>query len=84
MVACYGPHVGPWLRARGNEVGVRVKCLGPGEFIVLQAQLHPELEPVEQVIREDGDFPIPDKFQRIRFKKMGGAKPTSVELMVNG
>jgi hypothetical protein len=84
MVACYGPHVGPWLRARGNEVGVRVKCLGEGEIVTVQAQLHPELEPVETVIRAEGDFPIPEKFTRIRFKKEGGAKPTSVELVVNG
>lgn len=81
MVACYGPHEGPWLRARGNETGIRVTCLGEGEVIVVRhmngtEQVH------ERTITADGTFPLPTQFSRISFKKLGGSKPTSVELVV--
>jgi hypothetical protein len=81
MVACYGPHEGPWLRARGNETGVRVTCLGDGEYIVMRYQ-NGTPEVCETVLYNEGTFPLPKGFSRISFKKLGGVKPTSVELVV--
>ena len=83
MVACYGPHDGPWLRARGNEVGIRVRCLGIGEYVSVEYQNEsPQLTSI--LLSNEGDFPIPTPFKRIRFRKLGGAKPTSVEILVDG
>lgn len=81
MVACYGPHEGPWLRARGNEVGIRVKCLGTGEYVVVEHQ-NGSPEMTSTLLSSEGDFPVPLGFSRIRFRKLGGVKPTSVELVV--
>jgi hypothetical protein len=36
----------------------------------------------EKMFTENGIFPLPPKFSRISFKKLGGAKPTTVELIV--
>lgn len=80
MVACYGPHNGPWLRARGNEVGIRVKCLGPGESVTAEWQTGSQTNSLK--ITADGDYPAPERFQRIHFLKEGGIKPTTVEIMV--
>lgn len=81
MVACYGPHQGPWLRARGNETGVKVTCLGEGEYVVMLHQNGgPEVH--ETMLYNEGIFPLPEQFSRISFKKLGGSKPTSVELVV--
>lgn len=81
MVACYGPHEGPWLRARGNETGIRVTCLGEGEYVIVRHQNgSPEVS--ETMISTEGVFPLPQGFSRISFKKLGGVKPTSVELIV--
>jgi hypothetical protein len=82
MVACYGPHEGPWLRARGNEVGIRIKCLGIGEHVIVEHQ-NGSSQTTSFPLFSEGDFPIPD-FSRIRFWKVGGTKPTSVEILVNG
>lgn len=81
MVACYGPHEWPWLRARGNETGIRVTCLGEGEYVVMRHQ-NGTSEVHETMISSEGVFPLPDRFSRISFKKLGGVKPTSVELLV--
>jgi hypothetical protein len=80
MVACFGPHVGPWLRARGNETGIKVKCLGDGEKVIAVYEDGSDLLK-ELDISAEGEHPIP-KFTRIRFRKEGGLKPTSVELTV--
>lgn len=80
MVACFGPHEGPWLRARGNEVGIKVKCLGEGEKVIAiyrdKQGLIQELD-----VSAEGEHPLPD-FIMIRFRKEGGKRPTSVELLV--
>lgn len=81
MVACFGPHDGPWLRARGNEVGIRVKCLGVGEYVVVEHQ-NGSPEMTSLLLSSEGDFPIPEGFSRIRFRKLGGVKPTTVALLV--
>lgn len=81
LVACFGPHEGPWLRARGNETGIRITCLGEGEYVVVRHQ-NGTSEVHEQVLNTEGVFPLPHKFSRISFKKLGGCKPTSVELVV--
>jgi hypothetical protein len=81
MVACFGPHEGPWLRARGNETGIRVTCLGEGEMVVARHQ-NGSAETHETMLTSNGIFPLPPKFSRISFKKLGGAKPTTVELVV--
>lgn len=81
MVACYGPHEGPWLRARGNETGIRVTCLGEGEYVIVRHQNGTD-EVQELTLDREGVFPLPAGFRRISFKKLGGVKPTSVELLV--
>lgn len=81
MVACFGPHEGPWLRSRGTETGVRITCLGEGEYIVARLQNgDPSIK--EHWFDSNGVFPLPSKFSRISFKKMGGVMPTSVELLI--
>lgn len=81
MVACFGPHQGPWLRARGNETGIRVTCLGEGEYVVVLWQ-NGDPEVHQTMLTQEGIFPLPEQFSRISFKKLGGSKPTSVELVV--
>lgn len=81
MVACFGPHEGPWLRARGNETGIRVTCLGKGEYVVVRHQ-NGTTEVHETMLDHEGIFPLPERFSRISFKKLGGSKPTTVELVV--
>lgn len=80
MVACFGPHEGPWLRARGNETGIKVKCLGDGEVVTaIVKDRSGSLKEID--ISSEGEHPIPE-FAMIRFRKIGGIKPTSVELLV--
>lgn len=81
LVACFGPHEGPWLRARGNETGVRITCLGDGEHIIMRHQ-NGTAEVIEQMLSGEGVFPLPSGFRRISFCKVGGTKPTTVELVV--
>lgn len=81
MVACYGPHEGPWLRSRGNETGIRITCLGQGEHVVACYQ-NGTSEVHELVYENEGIFPFPKAVSRISFKKHGGISPTSVELIV--
>jgi hypothetical protein len=83
MVACFGPHDGPWLRARGNEVGIRVEHLGVGEYVSVEYQ-NGSSQTNSYLISSPGDFPTPEAFKRIRFRKLGGVKPTTVALLVNG
>lgn len=81
LVACYGPHEGPWLRARGNETGIRVTCLGEGESVIAQWQ-NGTSEVHDSTLTNEGISPLPKVFSRIRFCKQGGLKPTTVELVV--
>lgn len=83
LVACMGPHDGPWMRARGNETGVRVMFLGEGERIF--ADMEVAGLPKDPVLLDaEGTFPIP-AFDRIRFRKEGVCtRHTTVELVVDG
>lgn len=36
----------------------------------------------ETMLPGEGIFPLPEQFSRVCFKKLGGSKPTTVELMV--
>lgn len=55
--------------------------MGEGEFVVMLHQNGgPEVH--ETMLQHEGLFPLPERFSRISFKKLGGAKPTSVELVV--
>lgn len=82
MVACFGPHEGPWLRSRGNETGVRITCMAEGECVTMRHQ-NGTAEVHEMVFRTEGTFPLTGvNFRRVRFVKQGGVKPTTVELVV--
>lgn len=83
MVACFGPHEGPWLRSRGNETGIKITCLGEGEYVVMRHQ-NGTSEVHELTFRENGVFPLTGvQFRRVSFVKHGGVKPTTVELVID-
>jgi len=84
MVACFGPHEGPWLRGRGNETGIRVICLGDGEVVDVEREQANGLITTES-ITSDGEVSV-GAFKRIRFVKRcsgKGSKPTTVELLIS-
>lgn len=71
------------MRSRGNERGVRVHGLGDGERIIPVSET---LGANQQsaAIDQDGTYPLPEKWDRIRFIKMceGEGSPTQVDLLV--
>lgn len=81
LVACKASHQGPWLRARGNETGVRVMKLGKGERVMMVAEQGSVQTMTE--FSTEGTFPLP-KFSRVRFDKLAGEEcmPTFVEIVV--
>lgn len=83
LVACYDDVEGPWLRARGNETGIRVLGLGIGERIFMDIEANGSFkEPV--LLPSEGTFSLPKNWDKVRFRKEGvGLKPTQVELLVN-
>ena len=84
MVACVGPHEGPKLRARGNETGIRIICLGEGESVTAK-WLNGTAETHVKRYDAEGEYPLPQpRFSIIWFEKVGGIKPTTVELIVDG
>lgn len=80
LVACFGPHEGPWLRARGNETSVKVTCLGEGEIVVMRSEK--ESIQTSENFTSNGIFPLPKAISRVSFKKLGGHSPTTVELVI--
>jgi hypothetical protein len=60
-----------------------VEHLGEGEFVRVEYQ-NGSSETSSFLINAPGDSPVPEKFKRIRFRKLGGVKPTTVALLVNG
>lgn len=80
LVACLGPSVGPWVRTRNNETGVRVLNLGEGERIVVDTEVY-GLPQDPFIFDCNGTFSI-QPFSRIRFTKEGDChKLTNVELV---
>lgn len=83
LVACRGATKGPWLRARGNETGVRIQALGQGERIVLVEERSGDLNRTE--FNTAGTFPLNKGWNRLRFDKQvngGICEPTQVELII--
>lgn len=80
LVACRGPHEGPWLRGRGNEVAIRVSHLAEGERVEVDLD-HRDSEPSRLVLLANGDYPL-SAFRRARVSKYGGVGPTTVELVI--
>lgn len=84
LVAAQGCVLGPWMRARGNETGIRIKGLQSGSCIIS----HVEVMGVKQppiVLYQDGTWPLPDKWTKIQFAKNcpdEDESRTHVELLV--
>lgn len=80
LVACEGPATGPWVRTRGNETGVQITQLGEGERIVMDQEANGS--PKEPVLFEaEGTFPLSAGWDKLRFRKEGSGKLTSVCLV---
>lgn len=84
LVASYDSIEGPWLRARGNETGVRVLGLGQGERIFMDIEANGSTKE-SVLLASEGTFSLPKAWNKVRFRKEGvGLKPTQVELLVDG
>jgi len=84
LVAFREAGVGPWIRSRGNETGIRVRALGLGERILATAEFADSSEK-SQVLDREGTFPLPTGWLRIRFDKQcegDGMCDTHVDLLV--
>lgn len=81
---CTGTYEGPWCRARGNELGVIVSRLSPGESVSI------ELDGGESFQLESGYTAVDSikKAQQYRVLKhvQDGAvmSPTMVEIHIDG
>jgi hypothetical protein len=83
LVAAKVSMEGPWLRARGNETGVRIQFLGEGERIVMFVCEQGVIRRAT-AFEQNGTFDLPPVWDSIRFDKIAGesANPTQVELLV--
>lgn len=84
IVAATGDVEGPWLRARGNETGVRIQSLGDGERIIMFVCVKGDIRRAS-AFECDGTFDLPTEWDKIRFDKLaleGLCCPTQVELLV--
>ncbi len=84
LVACKGPHDGPWMRLRGNEKAVKISFLGEGERVFFDYQTGDSQNRTVEYSSE-GSYPLPEKgIHRGAFRKTGpGTKHTTVEFVVN-
>ena len=81
LVTCYKDFQGPWVRARGDETGIRVLNLADGERIVVDRELNGSLEPT--LISSNGTFPLAKGWERLKVRKEGLMNsPTRVDLIV--
>lgn len=80
MVACLGPHEGPWAIARGSEAEIRICGLGEEEHVVLDCELS-DSEKSQSFYNRGGVFPFPDGIKRYRFLKSVGKIKTTVEIV---
>lgn len=83
LVAFEGPANGPWVRTRGNETGLQITVLGEGERVFMDWE-HQGLTKDSIVFDREGTFPLPEKWDRVRFRKEVAGKKTNVSLIQNG
>ena len=84
LVAAKGHCEGPWMRSRGNEIGIRVRSLGEGESIVVDLEYRGiPMQPM--LLYHDDTFDLPKGWDRLRILKRcleDDGPRTHVDLMV--
>ena len=81
LVTCYNDFEGPWVRARGDETGIRVLDLASGERIIVDKETEGSIESV--LLSSGGTFPLAKGWNRLRIRKEGSQNsPTRVDLIV--
>lgn len=84
MMSCEQSHTTPWHRCSGEESGLRVYGLGPGDVLILRG-VNSKNSILVSVV-EDGDYPWFDvKIDKLQIEKRAGTqpRPTSVEILSN-
>lgn len=81
LVTCYNDFQGPWVRARGDETGIRILNLAAGERIVVDREIDGLIE--STLLPSNGTFPLASGWQRLKIRKEGSLNsPTRVDLVI--